>query len=203
MNTFEQIYQQLENKRDNLSLVVNYPANIDPAATEAFFDVMENDDVPDEFTWLGTLLASADQKTKHDLFTYKSSDNDTIFHKCYDSYEFLEEIAAHISDIDFHQEGKHGLTVLELAATEVCDETFEHMLAIGVPSASLRNLDLLWDVSFDGHEASDLADACGLSIDEFVKKTIFYRISLLEGLRYEVPSEVKEKVLTMEFSVSF
>jgi len=203
LNTFEQIYQQLENKQANLSLVVNYPSNMDPAATEAFFDVMENYDIPDEFTWLNTLLASADQKTKRDLFTYKSSDNDTIFHKCYDRYEFLEEIAAHISDIDFYQEGKDGLTVLELAATEVCDETFEHMLEIGVPAESLRDLTLLYNVSFDGREASDLADASGLSIDEFVKKTIFYRISLLEEHGYTVATSIKDQVLATEFGAIF
>lgn len=203
MNTFEQIYQQLENKQANLSLVVNYPSNIDPTATEAFFDVMENYDIPDEFTWLDTLLASADQKTKRDLFTYKSSDNDTIFHKCYDRYEFLEEIAAHISDIDFYQEGKDGLTVLELAATEVCDETFEHMLEIGVPAESLRDPTLLYDVSFDGREASDLADGSGLSIDEFVKKTIFYRISLLEEHGYTIPISIKDQILATEFGAIF
>lgn len=203
MNTFEQIYQQIENRQTNSNLRVNYPSDVDPKAAETFFDIMENYDYPDEFDWLNTLLTSANQQTKRDLFTYKSADNDTIFHKCYDNYEFLEEIAEHISDIDCYQEGRHGLTVLELAATEVCDEAFEHMLGIGVPAESLRNPELLCDVSFDGREASDLANGSGLSIDEFVKKTILYRISLLEEIGYPVPSSIKDQLSTMEFAISF
>lgn len=198
MNTFTTIYQDESGKYDAQNSL-----GLNPEAIDTFFNVMWHDEIPECFKWLSNMLASLEPTIRRDLFNYKNDEGDAIAHKLYDYHDFLEAVEEYLPDIDLFQEGKICLTPLEIAAIDVLSDTFEHMLNIGFPPSSLRDISLLWDVSFDGRDASDIAASNDQSIDELIQDIILYRLNLLEENGYTIPDDTKDMVRTLEFPLSF
>lgn len=199
MNTFDNFRTLLEPKEQNCDKRIEKISHF----IEIMSDIDNEELETDDFTWIDELIGSTNPIIIRDFFSFKASNGNTVVHELFDNLEFLSTINSYSSNIDFFIEGKLKLTPLEMAITSVDPDAVEMLINMGAPTLSLRNKELLLNVSFDGREFSDLASEANLKLDALIRERIRDIIKIFEKNGEAIPERIKQEVNTLEVCLSF